>query len=168
MVEADAKQGVDDDGVLVDRFLDLVQDLFIRDVDQRVFRGDPLQECAFRLYIVAGASFDGDREYRDGEAREQEVARCDEAVASVAARSTQNDEVRPQSLFCVLVRDVQCHVRDSLAGALHKHDRRHAVFVEGVFLDTADLTTSRRSHTYSRILPGSPWPVSYTHLRAHE
>src|SRR5450759_3249840 len=158
MVEADAKQGVDDDGILVDRFLDLAQDLFVRDVDYRVFGGDPLQKCAFRLRVVAGTSFGGDREYRDGEAREQEVTRCDEAVASVAARATQNDEVWPQSLFCVLVRDVQCGVRDSLAGALHEHDRRHTIFVERVLLDTADLTTRRRSHTCSHILPRSPWP----------
>src|SRR5664279_6062971 len=96
MVETDAKQGVDDDGVVVDRFLDLVQNLFVRDVNEGTFGGDSLQECAFRLYIVAGVSFGGECEYRDGEAREQEVARCDKAVASVAARSTQNDEVRPQ------------------------------------------------------------------------
>src|SRR5664279_940942 len=106
MVEADAKQGVDDNGVLVDRFLDLVQDLFVRDVDEGTFGGDSLQECAFRLYIVAGVSFDGECKYGDGEAREQEVAGWDKSVAFVAPCSTQNDEVRSQSLFCVLVRDV--------------------------------------------------------------
>src|SRR5450756_572468 len=103
MVKVDAKQGVDHNGVLVDRFLDLVQDLFVRDVDEGTFGGDPFQECAFRLYIVAGVSFDGECKYPDGEACEQEVARCDKAIASVAACSTQNDEVRPQSLFCVPV-----------------------------------------------------------------
>ena len=131
-----------------------MQNLLVGDHGQGLLRGDPFEVGALDLGVIAGTPPGGHGEDAHGQAREEQVTRRDEPIAAVAPAAAQDDDMRAKASLGGVVGNGENRVRHCLSRPLHKNDGRHAVFVEGVLLDAADLTTSRHSHRCLQILQG--------------